>query len=518
MRTGPVAARADATLPTRSSRRGVLVAQTLAFTILLTTALVGALLFTGAENDRGAVGMLKGGVADELAERVLSRDPRPFGRPFSLYAVVDADGHVIATGGTEGERAEGWHLTGLSDEPGAPVAGGYSLPLERGGWLFVEIDSHWRDGRVLGIVLPIGLLIIGVGAASFYVLRVLSVRFTRAAYRMEPEQVDQIVRERAALLESIADAAIGIDRDGRLLWFNSTAGDLLAVTDDDIGRDAEELLAAASGGSGGRALDAHLIQIGDRVLMLSADLDVSQVAGESRLVMLRDYSRDAALLRALDGAQNHIDALRSRGHEFANTLHIIEGLLEMAEPERALDFVRAGGVSGEFGMPADGVEDPSVRALVYAHRARARERGISLIVSPGAALPDLAGADQSFTEASLLIIANFLSNAVESCSTGDAVQLMILASEAPDGSSLVVNFAVDDSGPGIPEHLRDRVFSLGMSTKTGRDARGYGLAIVRGAVTRLGGSCECRTSDLGGMRFEASIPVPDSERSRFADD
>lgn len=516
MRRGPVAARPEATPPPRSSGRGVFIAQTLAFAVVLAAALVAALLFTGAENDRGAVGMLRGGVADELAERVLSHDPRPIGRPFSLYAVVDADGHVIATRGAEGERAEGWHLTGLSDEPGARVAGGYSLPLERGGWLVVEIDSHWRDGRVLGIALPIGLLIIGVGAASFYVLRVLSVRVTRAAYRMEPEQVDQIVRERAALLESIADAAIGIDRDGGLLWFNSTAGDLLALTDADIGRDAEELLSAASGGSGGRALDAHLIQIGDRVLMMSADLDVSQVAGESRLVMLRDYSRDAALLRALDGAQNHIDALRSRGHEFANTLHIIEGLLEMAEPDRALDFVRAGGVSGEFGMPADGVEDPSVRALVYAHRARARERGISLVVSPGAALPDLAGADQGFIETSLLIVGNFLSNAVESCSTGDAVQLMILTSEAPDGSGLVVNFTVDDSGPGIPEHLRERVFSLGMSTKTGRDARGYGLAIVRGAVIRLGGDCACRPSELGGMRFEASIPVPDSERSRFA--
>lgn len=518
MRTGPVAVPAEDAPPPRASRRGVLVAQTLAFATVLTAALIGALLFTGAENSRGAVGMLTGGVADELAERILSGDPRPIGRPFSLYAVVDADGDVIATGGAEGDRAKGLHLTGLSGEPAAPVAGGYSLPLERGGWLFVEVDSHWRDGRVLGIAFPIALLIIGAGVPSFYVLRVLSVRFTRAAYRMEPEQVDQIVRERAALLESIQDAAIGIDREGRLLWFNSTAGDLLALTDDDIGEDAEQLLSAAGGGGGGRALDAQLIQIGDRVLMLSADRDVSPVAGESRLVMLRDYSRDAALLRELDGAQTHIDALRSRGHEFANTLHIIEGLLEMAEPDRALEFVRNGGVSGEFGMPSDGIRDPSVRALVYAHRARARERGIGLVVSPGAALPDLAGADHACSEAILLIVGNFLSNAVESCSRGDGVQLMMLTVEAPDGSGLALNIAVDDSGPGVPEHLRDRVFTLGMSTKTDRNARGYGLAIVRGAATRLGGSCGCRASELGGMRFEASIPVPASERSRFTDD
>lgn len=517
MRTGPVAASIEETPPRRASRSAILVAQTLAFATLLAAALVGALLFTGAENARGAVGMLTGGVADELADRILSGDPRPIGRPFSLYAVIDSDEEVIATAGAERERANGLHLTGLVDEPGAPVAGGYSLPLEGGGWLYVEVDSRWRDGRVLGIALPIALLIIGAGVPSFYVLRVLSVRFTRAAYRMEPEQVDQIVRERAALLESIQDAAIGIDRDGRLLWFNSTAGELLALADDDIGEDAEQLLSTACGGHGGRALDAQLIQIGDRVLMLSADRDVSPVAGESRLVMLRDYSRDAALLRELDGAQNLIDALRSRGHEFANTLHIIEGLLDMDEPDRALDFVRAGGVSGEFGMPDHGVEDPSVRALVYAHRARARERGISLVVSPAAALPDLADADHGFAQAILLIVGNFLSNAVESCSSGDDVELTMRVGAAADGSGLILDIAVDDSGPGVPEHLRDRVFSLGMSTKTGRDARGYGLAIVRGAVTRLGGSCACRTSQLGGMRFEASIPVPDSECSRFTD-
>ncbi|WP_431074981.1 sensor histidine kinase [Microbacterium phyllosphaerae] len=496
----------------------MLVAQTLAFAALLATALVVALVFAGQENERGAVAMLDGGVADELAERVLSRDPRPIGRPFSLYAVVDVDGRVIATAGADRERLGSRHLTGLTDEPGARAAVGNSFPLEGGGWLVVVIDPDWRNGRIMGAAWPIALLIAAVGGPAFYVLRVVSVRSTRSAYRMGPEQVDQIVRERAALLESIDDAAIGIDRDGGLLWFNSTAGELLSVTDDEIGTNAEKLLLAASGGRGGRALDAHLIQIGDRVLTLSVDMDVSPAAGESRLVILRDYSRDAALLRALDGAQNHIDALRSRGHEFANTLHIIEGLLEMAEPDRALEFVRAGGVSGEFGMPADGIEDPSVRALVYAHRARAREGGISLVVAPGAALPDLAGADQSFTEASLLIVGNFLSNAIESCSSGDGVVLMITTAQASDGSGLVLTFAVDDSGPGVPAHLRDRVFSLGTSTKTGRESRGYGLAIVRGAVTRLGGDCECRTSELGGMQFEATLPIPDSERSRFIDE
>lgn len=496
----------------------MLATQMLVFAVLLAATLIGALIFAGAENERGVLGMLHGGVVDEIANRVLRGDSRPLGRPISLYAVVDAHGEVIAVRGQQGDTGIGSRLRGLDDTPGAPAQSGYTFPLERGGWLFIEIDERWRTSRVLGIVLPVSLLIVGAAAPSFILLRVLSLRILRAAYRMGPEQVDQVVRERAALLESIGDAAIGIGRDGGLLWFNSAAGDLLDLTDAEIGANAADLLAAASGGSGGRALGSPLIQIGDRVLTLSSDLEISSAAGESRLVMFRDYSRDASLLRELDGAQSHIDALRSRGHEFANTLHVIEGLLEMGEPARALEFVRGGGVSGEFGMTADGIEDPSVRALVYAHRARARERSIDLVVAPGSTIPDLAGADPQFTEATLLVVGNLLSNAVESCSAGDHIRLTIRSGREDAGRGHAVTIEVDDSGPGVPKHLRGRVFDLGMTTKTGRDARGYGLAIVRGAVRRRGGRCGCGPSVLGGERFEASIPVPDAEQWRFADD
>src|SRR5690606_22041268 len=94
MRRGLVAVHPEGAQRTRRtiSRKTVLLSQTIAFAILLAVTLAGALIFAGAENERGVLGMLKGGVADELADRVLRADPRPMGRPISLYAVVDADG------------------------------------------------------------------------------------------------------------------------------------------------------------------------------------------------------------------------------------------------------------------------------------------------------------------------------------------------------------------------------------------------------------------------------------------
>ncbi|GGM34850.1 sensor histidine kinase [Microbacterium saperdae] len=338
-----------------------------------------------------------------------------------------------------------------------------------------------------------------------------------AVHRAEPRPGEHADADRAALLESISDTAIGIDHRGALTWFNPAAADLLHLTMQSIGHDAEQLVADASGMSTGRALEARLIQIGGRLLMVSSDREALRSAQRSRLVIFRDYSRDAAMLRDLDGAQEHIEALRAHGHEFANTLHIVKGLLEMGESQRALDFVRSGGLSGDLALAVDEIADPSIRALIRAYRARARERGIDLTPAATSAFPDLAGADPGFLEASLLIVGNFLSNAVESCAHGDRIDIAITTAESALTTGLLVHIRVDDSGPGVASDLRERLFALGTTTKTGSTARGCGLGIVHGTVTRLGGTCTFERSGLGGTRFEASLPVPESERWRFTD-
>ncbi|MXV60852.1 PAS domain-containing protein [Natronorubrum sp. JWXQ-INN-674] len=60
-------------------------------------------------------------------------------------------------------------------------------------------------------------------------------------------------------------------------------------------------------------------------------------------------------------------------------------------------------------------------------------------------------------------------------------------------------FAVEDTGPGIPEAERDRVFDSGYSIST--DGTGYGLSIVRQIVDAHGWSIDVTDGD-DGARFE----------------
>jgi len=70
---------------------------------------------------------------------------------------------------------------------------------------------------------------------------------------------------------------------------------------------------------------------------------------------------------------------------------------------------------------------------------------------------------------------------------------------------------VDDTGPGIPEEMREKVFEPFYSTKTERGGTGLGLAITRDMIAQLGGDVRLEPSPSGGTR--AVIRLPQWEES-----
>lgn len=74
---------------------------------------------------------------------------------------------------------------------------------------------------------------------------------------------------------------------------------------------------------------------------------------------------------------------------------------------------------------------------------------------------------------------------------------------------------VDDDGPGVPEHERERVFErfTRLDEARSRDAggSGLGLAIVREIVHAHGGRVHVETGPLGGARFTILLPAAHEE-------
>ncbi len=66
---------------------------------------------------------------------------------------------------------------------------------------------------------------------------------------------------------------------------------------------------------------------------------------------------------------------------------------------------------------------------------------------------------------------------------------------------------VEDNGPGVPEHLRDRIFEPYFSTK-GRQGSGLGLSLVERAVLEHDARIAVtRSAELGGAEFTILFPI-----------
>jgi signal transduction histidine kinase len=97
------------------------------------------------------------------------------------------------------------------------------------------------------------------------------------------------------------------------------------------------------------------------------------------------------------------------------------------------------------------------------------------------------------------VLLGFLANAAEAVPAGGEV---LLEARASDGT---VELAVGDSGPGVPEALRERIFEPFFTTRA--DGVGLGLAVARQIVELHGGRIEVADRAGGGARFAVRLPA-----------
>jgi signal transduction histidine kinase len=102
------------------------------------------------------------------------------------------------------------------------------------------------------------------------------------------------------------------------------------------------------------------------------------------------------------------------------------------------------------------------------------------------------------------LVMNLVSNAADAIAeareANPAMPATIRVSARTDGDGLTL--AVEDSGSGIPEHVRARILEPFFTTKPRGQGTGLGLAIVHRVVKQHGGTLEiARSEALGGARF-----------------
>jgi signal transduction histidine kinase len=122
--------------------------------------------------------------------------------------------------------------------------------------------------------------------------------------------------------------------------------------------------------------------------------------------------------------------------------------------------------------------------------------GVSVLIdveSPVSVQADVVLMKQAFT--------NILMNASEAMPGGGTISISIHRLN----NRLKMN--IKDSGPGIPEDIREKVFLPFYTTKA--EGTGLGLALVQKIIYAHGGTIEVSSNRGGGTSFNITLPVKD---------
>ncbi|MEE1622547.1 ATP-binding protein [Zafaria sp. Z1313] len=370
--------------------------------------------------------------------------------------------------------------------------------------------------------------IAGVAAASIALGGVFSLAVSgylrRTTLGLGPEELRRLFSYYDSALHSVREGLLLVSPEGRLVLYNDHAAVLLGlppvgslkptpVAELGLPGTIDELLR-----SGRRVRDE--IHVGNGRILVVGQQPASAPDGPGRfglpfglarggrppgpgtIATLRDHTEIESLSGELESMRTLTEALRAQAHEHANRLHTVASLIELGREREALDFAVQDRQASQ--RLTDGVvrsiDEPFLSALLVGKAAQAHERGIELTLTASGDLP----ADVLDARDLVTVTGNLLDNAFDAAA-GSAARRVWADFSVGDG---LLSISVADSGPGIDPDYIEEFLRLGVSGKgpaSGGAPRGLGLALVRQAVHRLGGTLEIEND--GGAIFTATLPV-----------
>ncbi len=341
--------------------------------------------------------------------------------------------------------------------------------------------------------------------------------------RRQVEELETVARLREALavtreevsviLDMVPAGVLLLDRYGHLLKSNRSARDLLGLETEG----AEADVCGRLGLDLERILDQEVLVEVEKDPPLEVRSLPFQVAGSDTgaVVTVQDISeRREVEAKASRMREEFFSMIR---HELRKPLLTLERLLGSLTGGQALTQART--ASSQLGAMVDDMlflarleRDPmavrpedliTLKLLMaggnLAYRSRATEAGLSLTMVPPEEDVRFRGDERRLNQ----VVANLIDNAIKFTPSGGEVVLR----GGREGGEVWIS--VTDSGPGVPEGERDRVFGKFVQIRSdeGRSAGlGLGLAICRRVVLAHGGEIEISAGAGGGAVFTVRLP------------
>jgi two-component system CitB family sensor kinase len=364
----------------------------------------------------------------------------------------------------------------------------------------------WSDIRKAAVLVCLALIIGVVGSL------LLARRWRGLTLGLQPSEMAELIRGQAAVLHGIDEGVLAVDTEWKTTFVNDLACRMLQITAEtgrpvaDIGLTPRVLEVFTSAES-----SPTIATVGDRIVVVSARPVARHGRDLGTVLVVRDRTDVESLTRQLDAVQLMSTVLRAQRHEFANRLHLLNGLLHSGHTDEAAQYVEELLGSGPLGSAIPGIDairDAFLQAFLAAKAASARESGVTLTIGENTWVPGRLALPVDVTT----VLGNLLDNAIYAARTGVSEVKMVEVELLQDDSTLHITVA--DTGDGVPPEFVEHVFTEGKSTKPDSGipgGRGIGMALSRQIVRALGGDLRLSSpsnpgAELCGAEFIARLP------------
>lgn len=397
--------------------------------------------------------------------------------------------------------------------PSGPQRRSYSAVYDEKGNYIGFIMAIMLKTSIRSFTYKIVLLFVIVTLAAILIeiaiCRAFSRKLKRRLLGYEPDAFTSMFRIRENILESTYDGIIAVDSNNNIQFSNKAANKMLGCDCDE--RDGDEKISQIKQTVFAEKYLSQVISSGAAEFGIQTEtengtallIDCIPVKEDGiisgAVALLHDRTEYTKLMEELSGTKYLVDSMRANNHDFTNKLHVILGLIQIGEYDKAVSYIENISIIQRETLSTvmHAVDNASFAALLIGKIARASECNVKFILKEGIRFKSSEVAVPS--EALVTIAGNLIDNALDAMNmnlNNDRLRELEFGVFTKPGELLIT---VRDTGCGIPAEIGDRIFEKGFSTKG--SGRGVGMYHTKQLVESLGGTISFESEKDIGTSF-----------------
>lgn len=405
-------------------------------------------------------------VADNSSIRLYHPDHSLIGRKFvggdEKKVLTDQTSYITTKKGTSDTQKRAFHQ--ITDDSGNIL-----------GFVMVSASLETIHAKRIQIFMHLLVVLFLILCTGIFFAALLSRSIQKALLGYEPRTFAQMYLQREEILDTLEDSILAVTDTGQYLYRNPAAKNYFPEKFNLFTTVLAEPLSSCF--SDQQTIDKLMLERNGNTFLVKLIPLIHKKHCDGILVIARNKTEVTQMAEQLTGMNHILDALRANTHEFMNKLHVIAGLLQISETEKALEYIHenASEIEGGYRTIIQLIMNKTIAALILGKQNRAKELDIRFVLQKESCLevhnPFLSSKEL------VTIIGNLIENAfhaLKDVTEVREVELMIRSDEKG------ITITVDDTGCGMSEEQITRIYS-GQYTSQG-SGHGYGLRLIQEIV------------------------------------